>query len=98
MAGILGNSSARNAYGNFLPGMNHHFSAVGNDGLKMEDQTLLVMRDAEGNQFDPLNDVSMGLGGKLLPDAAADEQMELSAFREVRDDAAGFEDALLQGD
>ena len=83
--------------------MNHHFSAVGNDGLKMEDQTLLVMRDAEGNQFDPLNDVSMGLGGgasgmKLLPDAAADEQMELSAFREVRDDAAGFEDALLQGD
>ena len=40
----------------------------------------------------------MGLGGKLLPDAVADEQMELSAFREIRDDAAGFEDALLQGD
>lgn len=70
--------------------------------VKMEDQTFVMVRDDAGAaNMDPMNDVSMALGVNtgfnLLPEAA-DEVMEQSAFREVRDDAAGFHDALLQGD
>ena len=64
--------------------------------LKMED-TFMMVREGDGGG-DPLNDVSaaIGSGGKLLH--AADDMMEESLFRNLPDEAAGFEDALMRGD
>lgn len=67
---------------------------MGNNMMKMEDTFLMVRDDGEAGA-DPLNDV--GVGMKLFPDA--DEMMmDASAFRNIPDEPAGFEDALLRGD
>jgi hypothetical protein len=65
-------------------------------GLKM-DETFMMVREG-GDAQDPLNDVSMaiGSGGKIL--AGADDLMEESLFRNLPDEPAGFEDALMRGD
>lgn len=63
--------------------------------LKMED-TFMMVREGDGG--DPLNDVSVaiGSGGKLLQ--GTDDMLEESLFRNLPDEAAGFEDALMRGD
>ena len=57
--------------------------------MKMED-TFLMVRDGGEAEADPLNNVDVGM--KLFPDA--DEMMDGSAFRNIVDEPAGFEDAL----
>ena len=66
----------------------------------MEDNAFLMVRGADGNLDNPLNDVSMALGGssgKLFPDHELMNEGG-SDLRELPDDAAGFEEALLRGD
>ena len=63
--------------------------------MKMED-TFLMVRDGAAGLNDPLNDVSIALGAKILP--ADHDLMEGSAFRSLPDLAGEFEDVLLRGD
>ena len=57
-----------------------------------------MVRDGEGEHGndDPLNDISMGIDPtmRLMPE---DQPMDGSAFRNIPDDAEGFEQALLRG-
>ena len=63
------------------------------------DDTFMMVREG-GDAQDPINDLSMaiGSGGKFMAAGGADEMMEESLFRNVPDEAAGFEDALMRGD
>jgi len=83
LEGILGGSKT-------YP-VDQHMTSI----MKMED-TFMMVRDGGVGLDDPLNDVSMALGDRILPDV--DDAMEGSAFRNLPDEAAGFEDALLRGD
>lgn len=62
-----------------------------NNLFKTED-TFLMVRDPVVGAADPLNDLSFSLGGK--PAGQGDAPMEGSAFRNLPDEAAGFEGAL----
>ena len=59
--------------------------------MKAED-TFIMVRD--GGEADPLNDVSMN--ARILPEG--DALLEGSMFRNMPDEAAGFEHDLLRGD
>ena len=88
LEGILGGTKVQQP----ATGLDHIFNNV-----KMED-TFLMVRDGEGEHGndDPLNDISMGIDPamRLMPE---DQPMDGSAFRNIPDDAEGFEQALLRG-
>jgi hypothetical protein len=66
-----------------------------NNMMKMED-TFLMVRDSAAGVNDPLNDMSMALGDRILP--ADYDMMEGSAFRNMPDEAAEFEDVMLRNE
>jgi len=63
--------------------------------MKME-ETFLVLRDGDG--ADPLQDASIAMGSAQKMMFNEDEFVEGSIYRNLPDEAAGFEDVLMRGE